>query len=122
MDALDPVIEAQEAQKLQASDPTTTVVEADNSTSPDTPVAPAIVDADPDVLPLGDEILMPTPVDQIMPEPAPDGPDLVEITQEQLMADAAAFARATSPVDGLLPVDNDGVIPDDAMEFAIGKP
>lgn len=74
-------------------------------------------DADPDVLPLNDDMLMPTPASQIIPEPAPDGPDLAEISREQIMADAAAFAAAPPTM-----MDNDGVIDDDAMDFALGEP
>ncbi|KAF8317665.1 hypothetical protein DL93DRAFT_2154173 [Clavulina sp. PMI_390] len=109
LDALDPADEA--AQAAEDADIGLTPSLGDIGTS--TPV----MDADPDVLPMGDELLMPTPADQLLPEPAPDGPDLDEITQEQLLADAAAF----SGTDGLIPVDADGVIPDEAMEFAIGE-
>lgn len=120
LDALDPTDEAK-ATKAQDLDAAAAEVLISDSVGDGLTAAPStVVDADPDVLPLGDEILMPTPATQIMPEPAPDGPSLGEISDEQLLADAAAFA-ASAP-DGLLPVDDDGVIPDDAMEFAIGEP
>lgn len=76
----------------------------------------AVPEADPDVLPLGDEILMPTTA-QLIPEPAPDDPDLDEIAQEQLMVDAAAFVAAPPSL-----IDSDGVIQDDTMDFGIGEP
>jgi hypothetical protein len=100
MDSLDTLDEAKQAED-EAADTT-------KSTAPE---------ADPDVLPLGDELLMPTPVAQLMPEPAPDDPDLDEIAQEQLMVDAAAFAAAPPSI-----IDGDGVIQDGTMDFGIGEP
>lgn len=70
-------------------------------------------EADPDVLPLGDEILMPTAA-QLIPEPTPDGPDLDDISQEQFMANAAAFAAAPPNL-----IDDDGDIQDSPMDFTI---
>lgn len=112
IDALDPTAEQKQLNAQEAA-------EAKNDGGSGAGSENAAPEADPDVLPLGDEILMPTPADQIMPEPAEDGPDLAEIAQEQLMTDAVAFATAPS---GMIPVDDDGVISDSAMDFAIGEP
>lgn len=77
-------------------------------------------DDDADVLPLNADdmdMIMPTPATQIIPEPAPDGPGLEEITREQLMIDAADFADVPATM-----VDADGILGDNVMDFALGDP
>lgn len=53
----------------------------------------------------------------LQPDMAPDGPGLSEISRNQFLVDAPEFAIA--PEDTLL---EDGVIPDEAIEFSIGEP
>lgn len=63
------------------------------------------------------DMIMPTPATQIIPEPAPDGPGLAEITREQIISDAAAFNGVPNGM-----VDVDGVLDDSVMDFALGEP
>lgn len=96
MNSLDPLDETKQAEEDEAGD-----VAKDSAT-----------DADPDVLPLGDENLMPTSL-----IPASDGSDLDEMAQEQLIADAAAAFAGVPPdiLDG-------SSIQDGTMDFTQGSP
>lgn len=61
--------------------------------------------------------LLDTGADQILQSPAPDGPSLAEISHNQLVNDAIAFDAA--PPSQL---QEDGILTDEAVQFAIGEP